>query len=70
MDLRSGDGDQPGFRHLPPLDRLTRLTALNLGDNAFTRMPACLSKLKGLSYLDLSLNADLQVCSWSLHSPP
>ena len=67
MDLRNGDADPPGFRHLPSLDRLTRLTALNLADNAFVRMPACLNKLKALSYLDLSLNADLQVCPACAH---
>lgn len=61
MDLRNGDADLPGFRHLPSLDHLTRLTALNLADNSFVRMPDCLNKLKALSYLDLSLNADLQV---------
>ena len=41
---------------------LTTLTALNLADNAFVRVPPLLSKLTGLHFLDLSGNARLQVC--------
>ena len=58
-------------RTLPALDRLARLTALNLADNCFARVPPELAKLSGLRVLDLSINADLQVrrrplASWSL----
>ncbi|CAL8465073.1 g4608 [Coccomyxa elongata] len=62
MDLTNSDTEvQVRYRHLPSLERLTQLTALNLADNAFVRVPSCLHKLKAISYLDLSLNNDLQV---------
>lgn len=62
MDLTNSETEvQVRYRHLPSLERLTQLTALNLADNAFVRVPSCLHKLKAISYLDLSLNNDLQV---------
>lgn len=62
MDLTNSDTEvQVRYRHLPSLERLTQLTALNLADNAFVRVPSCLHKLKAISYLDLSLNNNLQV---------
>lgn len=41
---------------------LTSLTALNLADNSFVRVPPLLSKLTALQYLDMSCNSRLQVC--------
>ena len=45
---------------LPALGRLKGLTALNLSENSLTEVPACLSKLTALRFLDLSLNHLLQ----------
>ena len=47
-------------RLLPPLQRLTALTALNLAGNLFTRVPAVLGRLSALEFLDLSNNPELQ----------
>ena len=46
---------------MPCLDRLTGLTALNLADNAFKRVPPSLARLTSLRYLDFSMNPELQV---------
>ncbi|KAK9820853.1 hypothetical protein WJX81_004021 [Elliptochloris bilobata] len=48
-------------RLLPPLERLTSLTALNLANNLFTRVPAALGRLSALEFLDISGNPELQV---------
>lgn len=65
MDLVNSNEDGPATvfrsRQLPSLEKLTRLTALSLADNAFTLVPRCLDKLKALEYLDMSLNQHLKV---------
>lgn len=48
-------------RILPSLEGLTRLKALSLGGNRFTRLPECLAKLTTLEVIDLSGNKELQV---------
>ena len=64
MELHCPAGEPPAAlarRSLPCLNRLTGLTALNLADNAFKRVPPALAKLTGLRYLDFSMNPELQV---------
>ncbi|KAK9823301.1 hypothetical protein WJX72_001754 [[Myrmecia] bisecta] len=53
----------PTRRTLPCLTQLTSLTALNLCDNYFTRVPTALSMLQRLQFLDMSNNPELQVPS-------
>ena len=48
-------------RVLEELGHLTNLTALNLSENYFLRIPLQLSLLTNLEYLDLSANEYLQV---------
>ena len=64
MDLHCPAHEPPAAlarRSMPCLDRLTGLTALNLADNAFKRVPPALARLTGLRYLDFSMNPELQV---------
>jgi hypothetical protein len=68
MDLYSHTGpstDAANARHpgrqVPCFDRLTALSALSLSDNCLEQVPAGLEKLRRLRYLDLSLNAAMQV---------
>lgn len=52
---------EPLPRMLPDLSRLKNLTALNLCENKLTAVPAMLSMMTSLQFLDLSANELMKV---------